>query len=490
MADKPISALDEAVSANDGDYFVINKGDNTTKKINYARFKGDGGGDYTLPTASASTKGGVKIGTGLSMSGDVLNAVSGDSDYVLPTASASTKGGVKIGEGLSMNGEVLSVNNNGSDYTLPIASGSRLGGIKVGTGLSINSSTGVLTSSAGQVFNPIMDMCTISNRESRLMLMPGASWVLPGQQSLSTVTADQLVTKVLNPSSRGGANDIGPAPGDESYLFGSALSFQPPNGSNAAIVMLRCTVTAANGTDPLSGTTEVWTGRGLAKLKVKVENSNGTIYPGNSNGVSNASVGFSSAWPKTGNYGRRYQRQTLVKYFKITGINNGQNCIISVDGWIQDCLRYYFFFTRPTLCIFPYNTNNATASAYVDQFLADNDEVNDDIPPLDASYDAIMVQEDLMNSLIKKIQAISATREYGFQGTGTLGNRNAWSAQQLAHFDKALTDLYELRYTYSGDSNGLYARMEQISDQLRINVPEAGFRFNLTDAQVTKDMFF
>ena len=35
---------------------------------------GSGGGSYTLPTASASTKGGVKIGSGLSMDGEVLSA--------------------------------------------------------------------------------------------------------------------------------------------------------------------------------------------------------------------------------------------------------------------------------------------------------------------------------------------------------------------------------------------------------------------------------
>ena len=40
---------------------------------------GGGGGTYHLPTASASVKGGVKIGTGLSMEGDVLNATGGGS---------------------------------------------------------------------------------------------------------------------------------------------------------------------------------------------------------------------------------------------------------------------------------------------------------------------------------------------------------------------------------------------------------------------------
>ena len=51
------------------------------------------GGDYTLPTASPSTKGGIKVGSGLSMDGEKLNAT----PYNLPTASDKVKGGVKIG---------------------------------------------------------------------------------------------------------------------------------------------------------------------------------------------------------------------------------------------------------------------------------------------------------------------------------------------------------------------------------------------------------
>lgn len=65
---------------------------------------GGGGGSYTLPIASASTLGGVKVGTGLSIDSTtgVLSATGGSS-YTLPTASASTLGGVKVGDGLSIN---------------------------------------------------------------------------------------------------------------------------------------------------------------------------------------------------------------------------------------------------------------------------------------------------------------------------------------------------------------------------------------------------
>lgn len=70
------------------------------------------GGSYTLPTASADTKGGVKVGAGLTMDGETLKN-SNPTPYTLPTASADTKGGVKIGDGLEIDGEVLKTTGGG-----------------------------------------------------------------------------------------------------------------------------------------------------------------------------------------------------------------------------------------------------------------------------------------------------------------------------------------------------------------------------------------
>ena len=78
--------------------------------------------------------------------GDAINAGGGGGLYTLPTASSDTKGGVKIGSGLTMTGEVLS-NDNPTPYSLPIASAETLGGVKVGSGLSIND--GVLSATGG-----------------------------------------------------------------------------------------------------------------------------------------------------------------------------------------------------------------------------------------------------------------------------------------------------------------------------------------------------
>lgn len=96
--------------------------------------QGGGGSSYTLPTASASTLGGVKVGSGLSITDGVLSA-----DGV-PTASASTLGGVKVGSGLSITDGVLSADG------VPTASADTLGGVKVGSGLSI--ADGVLSATA------------------------------------------------------------------------------------------------------------------------------------------------------------------------------------------------------------------------------------------------------------------------------------------------------------------------------------------------------
>ena len=78
---------------------------------------GGGGGGYTLPTASASTKGGVKIGAGLTMEGEVLNNTN-PTPYSLPTASAETLGGVKVGSGLSITDGVLSATGGGGGSAL------------------------------------------------------------------------------------------------------------------------------------------------------------------------------------------------------------------------------------------------------------------------------------------------------------------------------------------------------------------------------------
>lgn len=68
-----------------------------------------------------------------------INGLSIPEAYTLPVASTSQLGGVKVGDGLDIDNGTLNVTLALPDaYTLPVASTSQLGGVKVGDGLGIN----------------------------------------------------------------------------------------------------------------------------------------------------------------------------------------------------------------------------------------------------------------------------------------------------------------------------------------------------------------
>jgi hypothetical protein len=64
---------------------------------------GTGGtGTYVLVTATTIRLGGIKVGSGLSITGDGTLSAIATSTYILPIASTSTLGGIKIGANLSI----------------------------------------------------------------------------------------------------------------------------------------------------------------------------------------------------------------------------------------------------------------------------------------------------------------------------------------------------------------------------------------------------
>ena len=72
---------------------------------------------------------------------DLTNKPTIPSAYTLPTASASTLGGIKVGTGLSINTSGVLSNS----YTLPNATSSVLGGVKIGSNITVSSGTISLT---------------------------------------------------------------------------------------------------------------------------------------------------------------------------------------------------------------------------------------------------------------------------------------------------------------------------------------------------------
>ena len=109
----------------------------------------DAASAYTLPPASASVLGGIKVGSNLSITTDgTLSAPAPTAAYSLPPASTSVLGGIKVGSNLTISNGVLSAPTPTAAYSLPTASASVLGGVKVGSNLSITN--GVLSAVTNQ----------------------------------------------------------------------------------------------------------------------------------------------------------------------------------------------------------------------------------------------------------------------------------------------------------------------------------------------------
>ena len=183
-----------------------------------------GGASYTLPTASTTQKGGVVIGTGLSMAGDTLNVtLSGETydDFTGASASAAglsglvpapqagdnekflrgdgqwvtLSGGETYSEATTLTSGLMSatdkaklnnIANNANNYTLPTASTSTKGGVIIGNGLEMNGDTLSVTLSGGSTGGSDTEL-VLSNVASTVN---GAIWL----DSLVAVTAGEAIT--------------------------------------------------------------------------------------------------------------------------------------------------------------------------------------------------------------------------------------------------------------------------------------------------------
>lgn len=125
------------------------------------------GSTYTLPAATGSTLGGVKIGSNITVSSGTISLSktnvttalgytppTTDTKYTLPTATSSTLGGVKIGSNITVSSGTISLTKanvtsalgytpptTDTKYTLPTANSSTLGGVKLSDSTNSTSST-------------------------------------------------------------------------------------------------------------------------------------------------------------------------------------------------------------------------------------------------------------------------------------------------------------------------------------------------------------
>lgn len=113
---------------------------------------------YTLPTASTTILGGVKVdGTTITINGS--GVISGANTYSLPIATASVLGGVKIGSGVSV--DVNGVISVSTSYQAPL---NGTGFVKAtGTTISYDNSTYLTTASAASTYVPYTGATTNVN---------------------------------------------------------------------------------------------------------------------------------------------------------------------------------------------------------------------------------------------------------------------------------------------------------------------------------------
>ena len=103
-----------------------------------------GGGNYTLPTASSSTLGGVKVGSGLTI--NTSGVLSADVTASTLTAYAKTTDLSAVAKTGSYN-DLTNKPTIPAAYTLPNATSSTLGGVKVGSNISVSNVTISVTKS-------------------------------------------------------------------------------------------------------------------------------------------------------------------------------------------------------------------------------------------------------------------------------------------------------------------------------------------------------
>ena len=162
------------------------------------------GSGYTLPIASSSTLGGIKVGANLSITGEgVLSANA--SQYELPIASSSTLGGIKISSDFTIDedGTLHTTSSGGSGYVLPVATTTTLGGVKQGTNVTI-ASDGTLsaTDTTYSVATTSQNGLMSSNDKTKLDALPtndALTTSLNGKVPIpSSISVGQVVAKTAD----------------------------------------------------------------------------------------------------------------------------------------------------------------------------------------------------------------------------------------------------------------------------------------------------
>ena len=137
------------------DIEIVGAGSVTVARTNASKLTITGASSYSLPIATGSALGGVKIGDRITIASGVISADVQAGTYSLPISTASALGGVKIGSGITITSGVISADTQAGTYSLPISTASALGGVKIGGGITITSGVISADTQAGTYSLPL-----------------------------------------------------------------------------------------------------------------------------------------------------------------------------------------------------------------------------------------------------------------------------------------------------------------------------------------------
>jgi hypothetical protein len=230
----------------------------------------------SVPIATASVLGGVKIGSNVTVAGD--GTISVAAPYTLPVSSSTQLGGVKIGANISVDANgVISVAAPTS-YTLPVATSTVLGGVKQGSGVTIAgdgtlSVSAAVTSVSGQT-GAVVVQATNNNAAT------GTSLIVNSGSTTGNMTFKTLVA---------GTNvSFGSDANSNLVINGSAGNVTTVSGQSGAVVIQATNTSTATGTSLInnSGATT-----GNIQLKTIVAGIGMSLsLDGNNNLVLNSSL--------------------------------------------------------------------------------------------------------------------------------------------------------------------------------------------------------